>query len=425
MTRSILALGILVPSLILPRVATIAERTSLQPQSPSDPLRALRAHSGGYLRPPTHRRVIIFINGIFGDAVSTWQSGNGSYWPSLLIADTDFAEADIYVHSFDSPKIATAQNIDELAGRMNDVLLVDKVLKDHDEAVFICHSMGGLITRAFLLKYRPDPKQVPMIYFFSTPTTGANITEIAKHLSNNPQLQYMLPLKEEGYVGDLQNQWLATSDDPKLSYPLRIASYCAYEKLDTFGVRIVERQSATNLCNRETRGIVANHMDMVKPRDTASDPYVFFKAAYDRTFGPAAGAISSTVQQQIGKPIDERQSLPIFSTKTEKLSLRRVNASRTYIDVDCEQTKTGEIVAQVDLDPSETIVEVNSTVENADNVSKSSTVVIRHDERSAVIRYSLRGLDKNMLGLNCPGGGHATIVASFVISRKISPPTMP
>jgi pimeloyl-ACP methyl ester carboxylesterase len=398
------------------------EKSSSRDQKPVNTLASLQTNSGGYLSPPTHRRVIIFINGIFGDAVTTWQNENGSYWPNLLAADKDFADVDIYIHSFDSPKIVTAQNIDELAGRMNDVLLVDRVFKDHDQAVFICHSMGGLVTRAFLLKYRPAPKEVPMIYFFSTPTTGANVTDIATHLSNNPQLKYMLPLKEEGYVGDLQNEWLATSDDPKLSYPLTIASYCAYEKLDTFGIRIVERQSATNLCNRETRGIVANHIDVVKPRDKGSDPYVFFKAAYARTFGPSAGAISSAVQQQIGKPADPQQSVKILSTNFEQLSLKRVKASRTYIDVDCEQTKAGDLITNVDLDQNETIVEVTPSIENVDNISKSSVALVRHDDRGAIIRYSLRGLDRNLGGLNCPGGGHADIVANFVISRITSTP---
>jgi pimeloyl-ACP methyl ester carboxylesterase len=385
-----------------------------------DPKSVLRAHSGGYLKPPTHRRVIVFINGIFGDAVSTWQSGNGSYWPELIAGDRDFADVDVYVHSFDSPKIATADSIDELAGRMNDVLTVDKVLSGHDQAVFICHSMGGLVTRAFLLKARPSPQKVPMIYFFATPTTGANVTEIARHLSNNPQLKDMLPLREDGYVGDLQNRWLATSDETGLSYPLTIASYCAYEKLDTFGVRIVERQSATNLCNRETRGIVADHINIVKPQDATRDAYVFFKAAYARTFGPSADAISTAFRNGIGKPIyGAAWSMAIEAPNIEEhLTLKRVKASRKYVEVDCEQTKSEDLTTQVELGENETIIAVIPSVENQDNISKSSVALVRHDERSATVRYTLRGLNKNTFGLNCPGGGHADIVASFILSKQ-------
>jgi pimeloyl-ACP methyl ester carboxylesterase len=390
-----------------------------EPQHLDDQRAVLRSHSGGYLKPPSHKRVIVFINGIFGDAVSTWQNGSGSYWPELLAGDRDFADVDIYIHSFDSPKIPTANSIDELAGRMNDVLTVDRVLTDHDQVVFICHSMGGLVTRAFLLKARPAPQKVPMIYFFATPTTGANVTEIARHLSNNEQLKDMLPLREDGYVGDLQNRWLATSDDAGLSYPLTIASYCAYEKLDTYGIRIVERQSATNLCNRETRGIVANHIDIVKPQDVNRDPYVFFKAAYTRTFGPAANAISAALQQQVGKPIPEHAAAVIFTTAgNEQLALKRVKVTRKYLEVDCGKTNSGDLITQVDLTPSETIVSVVPSVENADNIKRSFAALVRHDERSAVIRYSLTGLDRNLLGLNCPGGGHADLVATFVVTRN-------
>ena len=339
----------------------------------------------------------------------------------MLAGDPDFADVDIYVHSFDSPKINTAQDIDELAGRMNDFMTTDKVLDVHDQVVFVCHSMGGLVTRAFLLKLRPPPSKVPMIYFFATPTTGANVTEIARHLSANEQLRDMLPLKEDGYVGDLQNEWLATSDDPHLSYPTRIASFCAYEKLDTYGVRIVERQSATNLCNRETRGIVANHIDIVKPSDNREDPYIFFKAAYIRTFGPGSNEIASVFDREKLQPFgtaEYKRDTPIFSDARGEFILRRVKATRTYVEVDCEQTKTGEITAKVELQPGETIFSVTPTLENLDNISKSSVALIRFDDTGAVIQYSLRGLDRNTFGLNCPGGGHADIVANFVINRS-------
>jgi hypothetical protein len=256
-----------------------------------------------------------------------------------------------------------------------------------------------------------------MIYFFATPTTGANVTELARHLSSNPQLRDMLPLREDGRVGELQNQWLTTSDDPALKYPLTIASYCAYEKLDTYGVRIVERQSATNLCNRETRGIVANHIDIVKPQDAGRDPYLFFKAAYIRTFGPTAIAIRDAWMDAFEKPVSDRAATyGIASVGKEQLTLKRVKISRQYIEVGCEETKSGDLTAPVELGPNETIVEVIPSVENATNISRSSSALVRFDDHSATVRYSLRGLDKNTFGLNCPGGGHADIVASFVVS---------
>lgn len=141
------------------------ETTTQTPRAPSEDFSFLRRQHGGYLRKPKNKRVIVFVNGIFGDAVSTWEN-SGKYWPKLLLADSEFQDVDVYVHSFDSPKIEKAETIEELAGRLRDYLDADEVFKTHEQVVFVCHSMGGLITRAYLLKARPAPVKVPMIYFF-------------------------------------------------------------------------------------------------------------------------------------------------------------------------------------------------------------------------------------------------------------------
>jgi hypothetical protein len=168
---------------------------------------------------------------------------------------------------------------------------------------------------------------------------------------------------------------------------------------------------------------VANHINIVKPSDNTKDPYVFFKAAYIRTLGQASYAIDRAVKNETLQPwgkLDYKRdvSIPIgpFSTFAEqRLILRRVKATRTYVEVDCEQTKTNEITAHVDLQPGETIFAVTPTLENLDNISKSSVALVRFDDTGARIRYSLRGLDRNTFGLNCPGGGHADVVANFII----------
>lgn len=377
--------------------------------SPDD----MRKHSGGYCRGPEKDRVIVFVNGIFGDAVDTW-SNNGVYWPALLASDPIFSEADIYVHSFDSPKITTAENIDELASRMGDYLDNDGIFQKHKQVVFLCHSMGGLVTRAYLLKARPNPSAVPMIYFFATPTAGANVAGIASHLSANPQLKYMLPMKDEGYVGDLQNAWLRTSDDPKLNYPSQIASFCAYEKLDTWGFRIVERESATNLCNRETRAALKDHLEIVKPAGYNEEPYIYFKAAYMHTFSSLPDVINETIASEsrnkrllatINRQVEKRVG-------NEAITIRGVKTFREYKDVGCEEEKTGEVVARYSLPAGQEIVSVIPTVENIDHLSKWSAALVRFDQNAAVVRYKIRGVNKDTFELNCPGGGHADIVVN-------------
>ena len=137
------------------------------------------AKGSGRVHPPWIRNsgsahakgVIVFVHGVLGDARTTWSSGN-SYWPELLTQDRTFDGQDIYVYGYPSPKLSRSFSIDEVADNLRLVLSDDGILR-YTEITFVCHSMGGLVTRAFLLKYRAVAPKIRLVYFFATPTTGS------------------------------------------------------------------------------------------------------------------------------------------------------------------------------------------------------------------------------------------------------------
>jgi hypothetical protein len=215
--------------------------------------------------------VIVFVHGIMGDGVSTWTSESDSYWPTMLTTDHTFDGADIFVYSYPTGFWATL-SIDELAENMRSVLVADGV-SNYRKIVFLSHSMGGLVTRAYLLKNRNVADHTFFAYFFSTPTTGSQIASIAQYLSSNPQFAKMKSLNAEDYLADLLRQWLAAG----FSFP----SYCAYEKRATKGVSLVVNMgSAVALCTKAVHPIDADHIGIVKPTSQNSAPYIAFKAAY-------------------------------------------------------------------------------------------------------------------------------------------------
>ena len=372
---------------------------------------------GGYLRGPNKDRVIVFVNGIFGDAVSTWKNEDGAYWPTMIAADHAFDEADIYVHSFQSPKLARAQQIIDLASRMRDLLFVDGVFK-HKQIVFLVHSMGGLVTRAMIVNERPPALKIPMIYFFATPSAGVDVAAIARHLSENPQLKDMLPLTEGGYVKFLREKWLETSDDKSLNYPNAIDSYCAYELQKKWGVVIVPEVSATYLCNRETRSVNTDHIGIVKPKDERDDPYVYFKAAYERTFGETGRQLSHVLMRLPSGA--STSDIPIRGTTINgkdvatNLTVRQAKTASNRIDVDCAETQRGELHTQVALKPTERVIDVRPVVANSQNVKSSWASVVRNANGEAVIRYSLQGVDRK----SCVGAGHGDVTVNFVIEHS-------
>jgi pimeloyl-ACP methyl ester carboxylesterase len=217
--------------------------------------------------------VIVFIHGVLGDGKNTWTNDeNHQYWPSMLERDPDFKEFDIYVHHYPTTFRRANFSIDELAENARLIFDIDGV-SAHKDIIFLVHSMGGLLVRAYLLKYRNVAERTRLIYFFSTPSTGAEIASLASLFFSNPQLFAMRPMDQnsEGYLSDLLRAWLSAD--------FGIPSFCAYEKQATYGTKIVTLASASNLCTKRLDPIQANHLTIVKPNGTSDIPYLAFKSA--------------------------------------------------------------------------------------------------------------------------------------------------
>ncbi len=250
----------------------------------------------------SNRQVIVFVHGVLGNSTETWTNpDSGAYFPALLTQDHDFDGTDIFVVDYPSPRVGTSLSIDELAESLRLTLESNRVF-DHSEVVIVAHSMGGLVTRAYLLKYRDAAKKVKLLYFFATPTTGSSVASIARLASRNPQFARMMPMTSDAYLADVLRTWLAA---PEMA---ALPSFCAYELQDTLGFKVVEQQSATNLCNRRLDPVDRTHSGIVKPRGRDDTPYLALKGAYATT-SPAAAARSLRLQveglQQI-RPTLER-----------------------------------------------------------------------------------------------------------------------
>jgi pimeloyl-ACP methyl ester carboxylesterase len=216
--------------------------------------------------------VIVFIHGVLGSGDTTWKNDNGMYWPSMLAQDETFKDFDIYVHDYPTSLRGTNFSIEELAENARLIFDVDGI-SAHKDIVFLVHSMGGLVLRQYILKYQKIAERTRLIYFYSTPSTGAELASLASLFSSNPQLFDMRPMDQfsDGYLDHLLKDWL----DAELGIP----SFCAYEKEATFGKLVVTLASASNLCTKRLDPIMANHLTIVKPAGPSEIPYLTFKSA--------------------------------------------------------------------------------------------------------------------------------------------------
>lgn len=340
-----------------------------------------------YVRRQNADTVIVFVHGIFGGSVGTWtNTDSGAYWPQMVADDSTFQNPDVYVYSYSSPYISHSYAIDELIENMRLVLSNDEVFQKHKNVIFICHSMGGIVVRGFLKRYQVNASQVPLIYFFSTPTSGAHITQLARFLSKNPQLHGMLPANSDNYVSDLQRDWRAL--------PVHVNSRCAYEKLDTDGIRIVDEQSASALCDGPVDPILADHIGIVKPKNKDDLSYIVFKQAFQGI---------QTVASKSPRP-----GYTISGT---------VQTARS-IDVDCGQVRdaTAIIPPPIEIKPQQRVVDAVASLQEASNLKEQQVEAKGLENEMARVHYKLVGLDRPASGV-CPGKGFGIILVTFIISQ--------
>ena len=220
---------------------------------------------------PYKERVIVFVHGIFGDADSTWRYSSVVYWPRLLLTDDMFRDSDVYVASYPTPYLGNTMNVDEEVTNLNNRLTSDGVFSKHREVVFVCHSLGGLVVQRLLLTFRDHAQQVPFIYFFSTPETGAQIAKLAGVFSADPLLKEMFPGDSNDYLLNLENEWRGAQ--------FHIRRFCAYETKKYRSVLVVDRLSGTRNCDEPPIPINEDHLGIVKPDSAEHDSYIALRNA--------------------------------------------------------------------------------------------------------------------------------------------------
>ncbi|HTV13784.1 MAG TPA: hypothetical protein VME68_03650 [Acidobacteriaceae bacterium] len=342
-------------------------------------------------------RVIVFVHGLHGSR-DTWRAANGAYWPQLIQTDPHFQKSDVVVAEYPTPSVRGQYSTTQLSEMLWQSLQKQHVW-EHQEIVFIAHSLGGLITEEMLLNHPADAARVPFIVSYATPHEGSFVASLARIYDSDPLLTDLKEGDDNGFLMDLEQKWRSTPS------AARIHRYCAFEALDTAAgagvgrylgahTRVVSYYSATYGCDADTppQKINANHIDIVKPASRSADAYTFFATVYRRN--PVLNVVDSV-----------RDSQPL------------------RIDVGCNRTSSADdLEVQVALDPAlhEQLLSANAELVDTakirdvtqPKVTKIDPVGIAH------VAYSFKGEGRGLM-LGCPAG-HASLVVHFHI-RSATP----
>lgn len=208
-------------------------------------------------------RVVVFIHGLGGMAAGTWGK-----FPVICRRDPDLSssvEIDLYeyptgffVLPFFGKKFCTIQ---DLAEGLRTYL--DHKLSQFREIVLVCHSLGGLVARKYVLNEILARRnlRVRRMLFYATPHRGAGLANMAHVISwRHGQLRQLC--RNSDFLQELNDTWALQKVDKMIVRGFVVGGQD----------RIVDKASAKFEDGDENLSVCPfkDHRSLVKP-DSASD----------------------------------------------------------------------------------------------------------------------------------------------------------
>jgi pimeloyl-ACP methyl ester carboxylesterase len=126
--------------------------------------------------------VVVFVHGILSSGETAWGSPS---WPDLLADDQDLEKVGVYVVTYETGLRSRTYGIADVADYLREHLRLSKLL-EKPKIVFVCHSMGGIVVRRFLVANQAEliAKQPSIgLFLVASPSLGSRDANMLSVLS--------------------------------------------------------------------------------------------------------------------------------------------------------------------------------------------------------------------------------------------------
>jgi hypothetical protein len=219
-------------------------------------------------------RLLLFIHGLGGVGQATWRDGAHPGFPELISADGALRDS-ADVAFFEYPTSLLRLPFTRIPPRIGDLAeglrsQIEVRYPDYKSIAFICHSLGGLVARKYLIEEvkRGKDLRVDKLLLFAVPNNGSGLAGVARYISwRHNQLTQLCRNSE--LIEELNADWsrLKISDRVKVRYVVAGQD------------RIVDKQSAVGQWGNQNVDSVldAGHVSVVKPHGSRDLSYLLFR----------------------------------------------------------------------------------------------------------------------------------------------------
>lgn len=225
--------------------------------------------------------LVLFVHGLKG-GLNTWSYDEKTSFPSMLSEDPKINDShDIacfnYFTTFTNTYGKTKSWISRIFGstkKSRKNLPIDEIaellrtefqvnLSEYDNVVLVAHSMGGLVSKACILKQLEENQNTTVKGFISlaVPHSGAKVANIGGLISKNIQLSDLSVLSDA--IDRLTRNWIHAQNKPRAKY--------IYAANDQY----VDKKSALAIdtIKKDSMAVDEDHSSICKPQNTNETVY--------------------------------------------------------------------------------------------------------------------------------------------------------
>jgi pimeloyl-ACP methyl ester carboxylesterase len=178
-------------------------------------------NQGQWIRTAKNGLNIIFIHGI-NSSEECWRHNNGSYWPNLLKDESELADLGIYVFSYRTGLNTGSYSLSDIVDSLREYFFLDDLISNSG-IIFVCHSMGGIVTRRFLVKEQSVLIQRGLnkigLFLVASPSLGskyANMLSLISTAMGHTQANALKFSQSNVWLNDLDKDFMSLKDNENL-----------------------------------------------------------------------------------------------------------------------------------------------------------------------------------------------------------------
>ena len=186
---------------------------------------------------------VVFIHGI-NSGESCWRNKNGSFWPKLLENESELEDVGIYIFSYRTGINTGSYSLSDIVDSLREYFILDDLIKSLG-VIFVCHSMGGIVTRRFLVKHYSMLVERELnkigLFLVASPSLGseyANMLGLVSSIMGHTQASALKFSQDNVWLNDLDKDFI----NLKTNKNLQIEGKELIEDLPLHGKGFIRRQ---------------------------------------------------------------------------------------------------------------------------------------------------------------------------------------